>query len=465
MVYIWCFSLCTTAQVYELDTGFRNNLGNSNGFKIIQLVDNDLLIGNGMIRKVSPEGVQIQSFLWDPSAGLNGVRSMKEFADGKILVADKECVAPPSCWGSKVLRLHENGLMDNAFADSIIFHNPVVDMAILPDSSFIVAVGKVSNGGNVSAPSEGILKYDYSGILDTTFHFTKPDVYDPNVIRLQPDGRIIVGGRLGTQLNDSTYHFFGITRLNTNGSIDSSFSAPVVGSVLDIEILSDNRLLIGGAFSVEGYSDISDLTILGEDGTIDTTFVSEVEFNKVYQVECDSAETIWVGCLNYVGSASRSLVRLAPDGSIDESFDIGDGFRDAYDHYALDSWVEDLILQTDGAFIATGKFGTVLGQASRSYARLTVAGYVGIDEAENDFPLLIYPNPATTNLTIESRTPLAQVWVRDLAGRPSIHHPLVADGTQDDRVVIDLIGLPSGIYLVEVLTQNGQRSVQKVVVE
>ncbi|MFM1930760.1 MAG: hypothetical protein RL226_63 [Bacteroidota bacterium] len=30
---------------------------------------------------------------------------------------------------------------------------------------------------------------------------------------------------------------------------------------------------------------------------------------------------------------------------------------------------------------------------------------------------------------------------------------------------IDASSLPSGIYLVEVLTQNGQRSVQKVVVE
>lgn len=82
---------------------------------------------------------------------------------------------------------------------------------------------------------------------------------------------------------------------------------------------------------------------------------------------------------------------------------------------------------------------------------------------ENDFTFSIYPNPATTNITIESRTPLAQVWVRDVTGGQAITKTLKQ--VQGDRAVIDISGLPCGIYLVEVLTQNGQRSVQKVVVE
>jgi hypothetical protein len=84
---------------------------------------------------------------------------------------------------------------------------------------------------------------------------------------------------------------------------------------------------------------------------------------------------------------------------------------------------------------------------------------VSIDETE--FTFSIYPNPATTNLTIESRAPLAQVWVRDLAGRVVLSYP-----ERSRRVGnIDVSSLHSGIYLVEVLTQNGQRAVQKVVVE
>lgn len=87
-----------------------------------------------------------------------------------------------------------------------------------------------------------------------------------------------------------------------------------------------------------------------------------------------------------------------------------------------------------------------------------------VSVVEPDFTFSIYPNPATTNLTIESRTPLAQVWVRDVAGR-ALRYTTLPRGTQGDHTTIDVSNLPSGIYLVEVLTQNGQRSVQKVVVE
>jgi hypothetical protein len=80
---------------------------------------------------------------------------------------------------------------------------------------------------------------------------------------------------------------------------------------------------------------------------------------------------------------------------------------------------------------------------------------------ENEFTFSIYPNPATTNLTIESRTPPAQVWVRDVAGRAVLPTLRLRSGYGN----VDVSGLPSGIYLVEVLTQNGQRSVKKVVVE
>lgn len=76
---------------------------------------------------------------------------------------------------------------------------------------------------------------------------------------------------------------------------------------------------------------------------------------------------------------------------------------------------------------------------------------------------LIYPNPVTTNLTIESSTPLAQVWLSDMAGR-SVLPPLYPSRTSG-YANIDVSSLPSGIYLVEAITEDGRRSVQKVVVE
>jgi hypothetical protein len=83
---------------------------------------------------------------------------------------------------------------------------------------------------------------------------------------------------------------------------------------------------------------------------------------------------------------------------------------------------------------------------------------IGIQEPE--FTFSIYPNPATSNLTIESKTPLTHVWLSDLTGRR-----LSALGNQGQQWSMDVIGFSHGIYLVEAITEDGKRSVQKVVVE
>lgn len=82
--------------------------------------------------------------------------------------------------------------------------------------------------------------------------------------------------------------------------------------------------------------------------------------------------------------------------------------------------------------------------------------------AEQNFQFSIYPNPATDNLSIESQTPLAQVRLTDIAGRPSIHETL---RSAQRNKTIDISHLPSGIYLLEAITEDGRRSVQKVVVQ
>lgn len=83
---------------------------------------------------------------------------------------------------------------------------------------------------------------------------------------------------------------------------------------------------------------------------------------------------------------------------------------------------------------------------------------VGIEE--NELQPSIYPNPATDYLRIESQTPLEQVKLTDLAGRVALQQTFrQAHGD----VSVDISTLPSGIYLLEAITDDGKRSVQKVV--
>ena len=114
----------------------------------------------------------------------------------------------------------------------------------------------------------------------------------------------------------------------------------------------------------------------------------------------------------------------------------------------------------NGSLYVTGYLEDADGVPVNRIAKLTFTTDI---ETVQGHDFRIHPNPATTNLTIESRTPLAQVWVRDVAGRAVLPAPYPSRTSGYSN--IDVSSLTSGIYLVEVLTQNGQRSVQKVVVE
>ncbi len=84
----------------------------------------------------------------------------------------------------------------------------------------------------------------------------------------------------------------------------------------------------------------------------------------------------------------------------------------------------------------------------------------GIHQAADEHDFIVYPNPTTSTITLKTETPLRQAWLTDLTGRKLM--PLQPIGAQWQA---DLSQLPSGMYLIDVLTQEGRRGVKKVVRE
>src|SRR4029079_16659575 len=70
-----------------------------------------------------------------------------------------------------------------------------------------------------------------------------------NIIALQLDGKILVGGDF-TQFNGRTRNR--LTRLNSDGSLDPTinFGAGANGPVSSIVVQPDRKILIGGGFTV-----------------------------------------------------------------------------------------------------------------------------------------------------------------------------------------------------------------------
>lgn len=73
------------------------------------------------------------------------------------------------------------------------------------------------------------------------------------------------------------------------------------------------------------------------------------------------------------GQPAKGLIRLNLDGSLDNTFDVGDGFFRPLPQVAI---IEDIDVYADGKIIVVGGFDTFAGQPRKGIARLTSTGQI-----------------------------------------------------------------------------------------
>ncbi|WP_341900675.1 T9SS type A sorting domain-containing protein [Fluviicola taffensis] len=184
---------------------------------------------------------------------------------------------------------------------------------------------------------------------------------------LQTDGKILIGGAF-TKVNDEIKNR--ITRLNEDGSTDNTFNVGlgINSNVRAICLQSDGKILVGGDFtSVNGYSK-SRIVRLNQDGSVDLSFDSSAQSNgSIIAIGIDSNDKIILGgnFTIFAGQPKNRIVRLNSDGTLDGTFDIGTG---------ADVWVRTLIIQPDGKIFVGGDFSTFNGINVGKLIRLNADG-------------------------------------------------------------------------------------------
>ena len=205
----------------------------------------------------------------DNSDGYITVLAVTVQSDGKVLVGgfsysgtcgDGSCI-PSSSWF--VTRLNPDGRRDTNFAQAgggLIFYNEshetVRALAVQPDGKIVVGGDFTDFNG---APRNGIARLNSNGSLDTSFNASigvRPgNPHEVNSVVVQADGKVLIGGSFfavnGTNRSN-------IARLNSNGSLDSSFNPPVGGYPLALQ--PDGKILLGG------------YARLNADGSLDASF-------------------------------------------------------------------------------------------------------------------------------------------------------------------------------------------------
>jgi len=201
--------------------------------------------------------------------------------------------------------------------------------------------------------------------LDTTFNpgAAGNSVYCPCVdsLAVQADGKILVGGWL-TTLGGQTRRYIG--RLNSDGTVDTSFNPGADGDVWSLALQADGKILVGGYFTTLGGQTRNYIGRLNADGTVDTSFIPGAD-NIVCSlaVQADGKILVGGGFTTLDGQTHNCIGRLNADGTPDSSFNPGAN-NDVY----------CLALQADGKILVGGLFTTLDGQTPNDPGRLNSDG-------------------------------------------------------------------------------------------
>ncbi len=266
-----------------------------------------------------------------------------------------------------------------------------------PDSSFnlgagmngdvfalaLQANGQILAGGNFSTvdavPEDNLARLNTDGTLDRSgflYGLSGPSgpIYS---VAVQTDNQILVGGAF-TNFNGTIVN--NVTRLNADGSLDSSFNIgagadATVYSVAEAFINGARKVYAGGAFGSMNGQSTPFIARLNEDGTVDTTFAAGAGPNAtvyaiaVYPTNSQFAGDVLIGgaFTNVNNIAVGGIARLTSNGSVDTNFDSNLSV-------GANSVVRAIAIQSDGRVLIGGDFTNVNGVALNHIARLNLDG-------------------------------------------------------------------------------------------
>jgi len=375
---------CTT-NANCLDIGIGFNQGTSPTFSYAV---REVKLINGKIYCMGNfgqyQGVPSNSFIVlendgsiDPTFPLNVMStnsvlgSIEQQSDGKVLLGGSFSTYS-GVTKNGIVRINNNYSIDNTFVTGTGFGFAVFDLEIQPD-------GKILAGGSFTQYNgttiRNICRLNSNGSLDTSFSGNTNTLGGSmiiNDISLYPDGKMLISGDFYNYNNVATADK--VIRLNSNGSIDTSFTSPFSGStstvsnVLTTEILSDGKIMIGGNFDIYFGTSFNSMARLNSNGSVDTTFNLDSYFTSAIVTDFYLLPNGKILMLVTSSVPKNGLYRLNSDGSIDNTFN-----PVLFDQTFLNTQ-ESIAVTGDGDIIIGGGFTTVNGNTYRRIFKCTEDG-------------------------------------------------------------------------------------------
>ena len=333
---------------------------------------------------------------FDPNVDGN-VYVLATQADGKLLVAGQFTSLRPGVGASAIrnnlARLNPDGSVDATFDPNA--NGPIRALVLQPDGRIVIGgdfTALQPNGAATTTTRNRVARLNANGTLDLTFNpnisgGTLPQV---NALALQPNGKLVVGGRFTTVQPGTTAAARNhVARFNADGSLDTAYNpnpnSIVLALVSQLEAsnftgtprtaVGDGKIVIAGGFTSLQPSGTGVVTTrnriarLNANGTVDSEFDPNAN-NAVAALAVQRDGKIILGgsfsTLQPPGnenSATRNrLARLNANGTLDSEF---------YPNFGGN--VVAIALAPDGDVMVGGQFTSVWGRGTITTQRPYVA--------------------------------------------------------------------------------------------
>jgi uncharacterized delta-60 repeat protein len=364
----------------SIDTSFVYGSGFNGVVNTIEVTATKIIVGgenfttyNGLSRNgaiiLNTNGVADILFysVVNTNGSVGSVSVVKALPDGKILIGGTfpEVFVTPV---SRLLKINSDNSLDLNFNLEGEFNSSTVFSQLRQTDGKFIMAGSFTTYKGLS--QNRIIRFNSDGSLDSSFDIGTGFGGDVNVMALQTDGKIIVGGAFTTYKGLTQTR---IARLNSDGSLDSSFvvGTGFGGSVNALSIQSDGKILVGGNFTTYKSLTQNRIARLNTDASLDSEFIIGAGFNGIVNallIQANGKIIAGGQFTTYKGLTQNRIARLNTDGSLDSEFVIGTGFD------SFSASANTISIQSDGKILVGGNFSTYKSLTQNNIARLNTAG-------------------------------------------------------------------------------------------
>lgn len=362
-----------------------------------------VLLANGKVLVISPWDSKI--YCYNSNGTIDSTFQSPGFGEGSnyspydrlYLQPDGKIIAAYSATG-KMFRFSADGVVDTTFTPPV-FSMPSNSTVCIYDVDF-QADGKILVAGSFTSVNsysqKRFTRLNANGTVDTTFNMGGGFSNTTSGIAVQADGKIVVVGYFVSYDTSGIDH---IVRINTNGSVDTSFSL-TSGSYFNpsanaygVDVLPSGKIVVVGTEDLYRYNNQNKKGIvrLNANGSYDTSFNAQPFMSSISTTTLDKVAAQPDGKIlvyKFEGSATnyQNYFRLNADGSKDTGFNSTMSLADGY--------VERFVLQPDGKIIiGSSYYNPATGITRKTMHRVNANGSLDVS---------FLPNTSTNNWVYRS---------------------------------------------------------------